>query len=724
VLEISSPAGTPEGVIAAVQNGADAVYLGFNEFNACMDVDNFTFDEFGRSVEYCRIRGVKTYLTLNTIASDHELPVIAHQVKEASRYGVDAVIVQDLGVMQAVKEAVPGLPLHASTRMSVHNLEGVKMAAAMGFSRVIVARELSRKKLIHICRYSPIEIEIFVHGTLCMGYSGQCYMSALVSNKSANRGYCSQPCQLNYSTAGHTITHPLALKDNCLVRYLEDIESIGVKSIKIEGRSRRPEYTALVTGIYSRAIRGEKSPSQEGIRMLQKSFSRQGFTDGYYTDRRGTEMLGVREEDKRSDTALFSATRKSYLNGEFQRVPIRFVGSIRSGKPVKLAAADDRKNSAVVYGPIPEQAFHKELTNAVLQTQLHKTTGTPFVCLGVKGNVEPGLTITMSAFDEMRREIFAEILEQRKPVHMRAESEYTPSRLPFDEVLPHEDINLEMFFPSDETPDGKQNPKHKDLPVITVSLTGVDQLSKELEELCPKIIYIPVTELDYETPKLQNLVDNELVTVAVSLPRVIHDNEKKKIAQMLDKAKKLGIENALVSNIGHIQFAKKHGMTVRGDFGFNVYNSETLYVLEKLGLKSATISFELPLNEIRELSKPIDTELITYGRLPLMITENCIVRNSTDACTCDSFTGLIDEQGALYPVEPDYGCRNILLSSKKLFMADKRRTISSLGIWAERLNFTTENALECVTVMKRYMGLSDFTPTGYTRGLFYRVEDL
>jgi len=724
VLEITSPAGSPEGVIAAVQNGADAVYLGFNEFNACMDVDNFTFDEFGRSLEYCRIRGVKTYLTLNTLAADRELPVIAYQAKEASRYGVDAIIIQDLGVMQAVKQAVPGLPLHASTRMSVHNLEGVKMAAAMGFSRVILARELSRKKILHICRYSPIEIEIFVHGTLCMGYSGQCYMSALTGKQSSNRSYCSKPCQLNYSTAGHTITYPLALKDNCLVRYLEDIEAIGVKSVIIEGRSRRPEYTALVTGIYSRAIRREKSPSQEGLQMLQKSFARNGFTDGYYTDRYGTDMLGVREEDKRSDTALFSATRKSYLNGEYQRVPIRFVSSVLKDKPVKLAAIDDRKNTAVVYGPIPEKAFHKELTNAVLQTQLHKTVGTPFVCMGVKGIVDPDLTVPMSVFTDMRREVFAEILEQRRPLQMRAEGEYTPSRLPFDEVLPDEEANLEALFSPGKAAADKYKPKSPLTPVITVSLTGVDQLSKELEELCPKIIYIPVTELDYESPKLQSFVDNKQLTIAVSLPRIIHDNEKKKIATTLDKARKLGIENALVSNIGHVQFAKKHGMTIRGDFGFNVYNSETLYVLQKLGLRSVTLSFELPLNEIREMSKPIETELITYGRLPLMITENCIVRNSTDACTCDSFSGLVDKQGAQYPVEPDYGCRNVLLNSKKLFMADKRRTISSLGIWAERLYFTTENALECVTVLKRYMGLSDFTPPGFTRGMYYRDEDL
>jgi len=703
VLEILSPAGSPEGVIAAVQNGADAVYLGFAEFNACTDADNFTFDEFGRSLEYCRIRGVKTYLTLNTLASDRELPVIAHQVKEASRYGVDAVIVQDFGVMSAVKDAVPGLPLHASTRMGIHNLEGVKMAAAMGFSRINLSRQLSRKKLSHICRYAPVEIGIFIHGKLCMSYSGQCYMSGLIGNQSSNRGHCSEPCQRDFGTAGHTITYPLSLKDNCLIRYLSDIEAIGVTSILIEGRSKRPEYSALVTGLYSKAVRSVKPYTQESMRTLQKTFSRQGFTDGFYVDRRNTEMLGVREEDDRSDSALFVSTRKSYLNGEFQRVPIRFVGSVEADKPIKLAAIDDRKNGAVAYGPIPEKAFHRDITPAVLQTQLHKTAGTPFVCMGVKSTVEPGLTVPASAFNDMRQELFAEILEARRPIVMRAEGDYTPSRDLYDEMIP------------EEKPERELQP-----PLITVSVSGAEQLSSELADLCPEIIYIPVSEFDYDSAILHRFIENDKTTVAVALPRIIHDNEKKQISAVLKRTEKMGIKTALVGSIGHIQFIKNHGMEVRGDFGLNVYNSETLYVLQKLGLKSATLSFELRLAEIRELSKPIDTELITYGRLPMMITENCIVRNCTDACTCDSFAGLSDENGALYPIEPEFGCRNVLYHPKKLYMADKRRTISSLGIWAQRLSFTTENAIECITVTKRYMGMVNYTPTGYTRGMYFR----
>jgi len=706
VLELLSPAGSPEGVIAAVQNGADSIYLGLKQWSDCVSADNFTLDELGRALEYCRIRGVKAYLALDAHVADIELPVIAHQVKDASRFGIDAIIISDLGVMRAVKQAVPEVKIHASSRMGIHNLEGVKMAAAMGFSRVTLASELSRKKIYHICKHSPIEIEVFVHGETCMSYTGQCYMSALLENGSDAKGNCKEPCRESYSWAGHEITHPLSLKDTCLIRYLTDIESIGVTSIKIIGRAERPEFTALVTGMFSRAAHSGKSPSQDSMDMLKNAFSRQGYSDRYYTGRKGTGALGLREMETKSDTRLFSSTRKSYLNGEFQRIPIRFVGSITSGEQAKIAAADDKGNTAVAYGAVPEQSFHKEkeLTNAVLQTQLHKTQGTPFICMGVKGTVEPGLTLPLDEFNDMRLELFADILEQRRTVYMRVEGEFSPNGGMYIEQ-PDDDL---LF------------PISKNAPALTISVTRADQLSTELESLNPKLIYIPISEFDFDSPILRNILENDIIGVATTLPRVIHDDEKKKVSKILEKAHSLGVRDALVSNIGHIQFASGHGMSVRGDFGLNVYNSETLYALYLLGLKSATIPFEMPLTEIRSIIKSIDTEIITYGRLPLMYTENCIVRNCTEACTCDSFSGLVGKQGAVFPIVADFGCRNILLSSKKLFMADKHKRLLSLGIWAQRLSFTTENAIECVAVTRRYTGKGSYAPPGYTRGAYFK----
>ena len=693
MLEILSPAFSPEGVIAAVQNGADAIYLEFDDSAERTKKKNFTHDDFGRVLEYCRVRGVKTYLALNSLAYDRELPHIAERAKVASRLGIDAIIVQDLGVMIAARRAAPEVPIHAGEQMCVHNLEGAKIAAAMGLKRVIIAPELSHKKIAYICKNSPIEIEVPVHGALCISYSGQCYMSSLNGRGSNNRGFCSEPCRLNYNAVGHTIKHPLSLKDNCLINYLDDLSRMGVKAVKIESRTKRPEYSAIVTATYSKVAHRGRFPKYDDLRVIQTTFSQQGFTDGYYAERKDQDMLGVREEDNKSDSVIFETARKNYLNGELQRVPVRFVGTISKGKKVKIAAADDKKNTAVAYGPVPEPAFHRELSITSLQTQLHKTGGTPFYCVGVRGTVEPGLSLPVTIWGDMRRKLLAEILEQRKLITERAEGEFTPCE--------HE-------------------PGRTEPPLLTVSVMRVEQLSEDMAELCPNTIYVPVMELGDETPALRAALGNTEINVVAALPRVIHDSERKNVSEMLNRAFDMGITDALIGNIGHILFARSHGFNARGDFGLNVLNSEALIALRNLGLKSATLSFELRLSEIRELSKPIDTELIVYGRLPLMLTETCIVKNSTGACTCDSFSGLVDGQGALFPVMPEFGCRNVLLNSKKLFMADKRRTTATLGLWAERLMFTTENALECVTVMKRYIGRSNYTPSGYTRGLYYK----
>ena len=692
MLEILSPAGSPEGVIAAVQNGADAVYLGVGGFAAQTGARNFDWDETGRSLEYCRVRGVKTYLMLNTLAYDDELVQLAEQAKEACRLGIDAIIVHDLGVMMAVRQAAPQVSLHAGMHLGVHNLEGVKMAAAMGFKRAVIAKELSRKKIAYICKYSPIEVEIFVHGEQCIAYCGQCYMSSL-SGKSDNRGLCTKPCRLSYNAVGHSMQYPLSIKDNCLIQYLDDLSGLGVAAVNIEGIAKRPEYSAMVTGSYSKVAHKNRFPSQDDLRALQTMFSKQGFTDGYYTDILDAEMLGMREEEKKADAVMLSTARKNYLNGEYQRVPVRFLVAVAKDKRVKIAAGDDRRNSALLYGPVPEPAFHKELTLTALQTQFHKTSGTPFICVGVKGTVEPDLILPLAVWEDIRRKLLADIVEQRKAISQRAEGEYAPT----------------------EHVEGSEEPL-----MLSISVARIEQLSMEMANLDPDIVYIPVTEIPDDSPILKAMLENANTNVSAALPQVIHDNERKNLSEMLHKAKSMGITDVLVGNIGHIQFARSHGMNVRGDFSLNAFNSQTLEALRILGLVSVALSFELSLEKMRELSKPIDTELIAYGRLPLMLTQTCIVKNCTGACTCESFSGLVDEQGSVLPVLPEFGCRNTLLSAKKLFMADKRRDLAALGVRALRLMFTTENANECLAVMQRFMGLSDHTPSGYMRGLYYR----
>ncbi len=693
MLEILSPAGSPEGVIAAVQNGADAVYLGFGDFNARRNAKNFTLEDFRKAAEYCRVRGVSVYVTFNTLCTDRELPEVAEQAKIAGRLGADAFIVQDIGVLKAVRQASPDVAIHASTQMGVHNLEGVQMAAAMGISRVVLARELSVQEIGYICKHSPIEIEVFTHGALCMGYSGQCYMSSVIGRRSGNRGLCAQPCRLNYSTGGHDAEYLLSLKDNCLIGYVGQLEEIGVKSLKIEGRMRRPEYAAIVTGIYSRAVKDKKTPTADDMRALESAFSRQGFTDGYYTRKKGTDMFGVRVDDEKGGQIIFSTARKNYLSGEFQRVGVRFAAAVKPGEPSKLAAVDDNGNSAVTEGPVPEPAFHKELTATALQTQLHKTGGTPFFCAGVKSVVEPGLMLPTSAINEMRRNVLSELMDKRTALEPRAEGEFVPG---------YHLINRE------------------DKPLYTVSVLKAEQLTPALAELKPAVVYVPAEQIDKNPAALKPFLDDPDIAVAVRVPRVIFDSQKKDVAAMLEKAAGLGIKQALIGNLGHLQFVKSFGFAPRGDFGLNVFNSQSLRAMKDVGLLSATASFEMRAEQIRDLSKPLDLEMIAYGRLPLMMTENCIINCSTRVHACDNFTGLLDRQGASFPVVPEYKCRNVVLNSRKLFLADRLGKLKSIGLWAHRLMFTTENALECVTVMKSYLAQNDFKPASYTRGLYFR----
>ena len=693
MLEILSPAGSGEGVVAAVQNGADAVYLGFGSFNARRNAKNFTEEEFRRAVEYCRIRGVKVYVTINTLVTDRELPSAAEQAKLAAKYGADGLIVQDLGVIKALRQAIPDIPIHGSTQMSVHNLEGVKVAAAMGLTRIVLARELNRREIAYICKNSPIEIEIFAHGALCMCYSGQCYMSAVIGRRSGNRGLCAQPCRQKYSTGAHGTEYPLSLKDNCLIKYLDEIEKMGVKCIKIEGRMRRPEYSAIVTGIYSRAIKEKALPRDEDFRALRAAFSRQGFTDGYYKGAKGPDMFGVRTEEEKGDQVIFATAKKNYLNGEYQRVPVKFAGMVKQGETAMLAAVDDRGFTAAAEGLVPELAFHKELTPAVFQTQLHKTGGTPFKCVGVKSRIDPGLSLPMASINEMRRTVLMDIMKQRRQF---------------------EPVPVGDFTAPEHVPNSTRQP------VYTVSVLKASQLSRELSQLRPSVLYVPAEEFEKGEKYLRPFLECGDTEVCVVLPRIIHDDEAKKCTALLKKAAELGVKQALVGNIGHILYAQSLGFDVRGDFGLNIYNSNTLDVFKNMGLVSATLSFEMRLEQIRDISKMMDTEIIVYGRLPLMITENCIIKNSLGVCACDNFDGITDKMGAKFPVVREFGCRNVILNSQKLHMADKMRDVDRLGLWGARICFTTENSRECVEIMKRYMGIGSYEPNGRTRGLYYR----
>ena len=692
MLELLSPAGSMESVEAAVQNGADAVYFGYGAFNARRNAKNFTPEQAAQAVSYCHLRGVKVHLTLNTLLTDRELPLAAQLAAQASDMGVDALIVQDLGVVRMLKQATPDLPLHASTQMSVHSLDGVKRCADLGFQRVVLSRELSREEIRYICANSPIEIEVFVHGALCMCYSGQCYMSAVIGRRSGNRGQCAQPCRLPYGYGRFESTrYPLSLKDNCLAGELDELRRMGVASIKIEGRMKRPEYVAIVTRAYRTVLNGGKlTPSD--LQELETAFSRQGFTDGYFRGQTGSDMFGRRQEGE--DTAdLFASARATYEQGEPQRIGVRFYAMIRRGEPAQLAVEDPDGNLCRTRGPVPEQAVYRSLTPQDLEQQLKKTGGTPYLCTAVRSSLDPDLMLPASAINAMRRDVIAELTAERgraAPAHLNA----------YDEPPRYDGIAGE--------------------PQLTIAVRTAGQITSRMLSMKPTVLYVPLSEL-VEHPELRQRVSVETQLAAI-LPRVIWSGELAPVARQLRTVYEMGVRQVLAGNLGQLHIARAAGFAVRGDFGLNIVNSRAMRYLREQGLDSQLLSFELTLPQIRDISKAVPAELLIYGRLPLMLMENCVMKNRTGICACQTGTvRLVDRVGEEFPIVKDPGtCRNVLLNGKKLYLLDKKDALRGMGLWALRLQFTTENPGEIDKVLMDYQGRAVFDAGSYTRGLYSR----
>ena len=690
MIELLAPAGSMDALRAAVQNGANAVYLGCGPFNARQSAKNFTPQTLKDAVKYCHIRGVDVHLTLNTLVSDKEIPQLAEMIRHAASCCVDAFIVQDLGVVQLCRQIAPHIAVHGSTQMTVHSLSGVQLCAAMGMTRVVLSRELSREEIRYICTHSPIEIEVFAHGALCMCYSGQCYMSAMIGGRSGNRGRCAQPCRQSYGYHHWENKYPLSLKDNCLVHYLQELEEMGVASIKLEGRMKKAEYVATVTAVYRKAL-DEATVTPSMMDALMTAFNRQGFTDGYYTGRVNRKMFGIREDTK-EDPQWLQAARNSYEAGETQLVDIAFRGVV-SVDGSSLTATDPEGRTCTVEGPIPELARNIPLTGQALAQRIAKTGGTPYRCIEVRTHVDPGLTISAAAVNAMRRDVLNQLTA------LRARREDHPLRKPA--AIPH-------------------YKGQKGVPGLTIQVTSREQLTPRLVNTESTLLYVPIHILMEDSKLLQTLARRG--RVAAVLPRIVHDGEMPKLQHDMMILNEMGIRDVLVGNLGLLIPAREAKMRIHGDFGLNIFNSASMNVLRDLELASATASFEMTLPQIRDMSKAVNTELIAYGRLPLMVTEHCLIKNRTGECSCqNTSTKLTDKTGAEFPIIKDGGnCRSVLLNGKKLSWLDRQDDLAKLGLWAIRLYFTTENTREVDRVLGDYLDPQPFDPGACTRGLYLR----
>lgn len=694
-LELLSPAGSPEALTAAVQAGADAVYLGVGPLNARRNAKNFTLDTLAEAVAYCHLRGVKVYLTLNTLVTDRELAQGAETAARASEAGVDAILVQDLGMAKLLRETCPDVPLHASTQMTVHSLDGVKACADLGMTRVVLARELSRSAMEDLCAKSPVELEVFVHGALCMCYSGQCWLSAVLGGRSGNRGLCAQPCRLAFRWPGDKKdSRPLSLKDLSLAGRLRELEDMGVACLKIEGRMKRPEYVSVVTGIYAAALGEHRDPTAEELRQLEAAFSRQGFTQGYYDDAKGPAMFGSRKEGAKDPEDLFRKARQTYSRGEHKLTPLVFSAQVRAGSPLTVTVRDDAGHACTAQGQIPEPARSRPVTAEQVTGQLQKTGGTVYRAAEVRAEVDDGLSVPLSAVNALRRKVLAGLDAARVA---------PPPRRVFPFQPPAKGKGLDAP------------------PAFSLSFRRWAQISRDCLDQGPALVYLPVGEMAAHQGELAQLAaDYPNIRFGAVFPRVAWDRELPQLEQALDAARRAGVSDALLGHIGQLPLAKKYGVTPRGDFGLGWLNSLTAGELARMGFASATVSFEAKLAQVRDLDKPLAAELLVYGRLPLMLTENCILKHHGQGCRCEGPQDLRDRKGEEFPVEPAWGCRNELFNAKVLWLADKAADWQRLGVAYARLAFLRETPQECAEVFRAYRRGGGAAPGSFTRGLYYR----
>lgn len=671
-IEILAPAGSQESLVAAVRSGADAVYLGIQSFNARRSADNFDSDGLKNAVNYCHKHGVRVHLTLNTLVSDGELEEAQDAVRLACEAGVDAIIVQDLGLADIIHRTAPDMAMHASTQMSVQTLDGLKLLKKLGFTRAVLPREMSKEEIKYLCDNSPIELECFVHGALCMCVSGQCYFSALLGSRSGNRGACAQPCRLPFG-AQYGTGHDLSLKDLSLVDYIKEMAEMGVCSFKIEGRMKRPEYVAAAVKACRNSVDGiEDSQLKSDLRSV---FSRSGFTDGYYKSKLGIDMFGTRQKD--DVTAAASVLKKLSKLYEKEtadcRVDFAFTGVM--GEPISLAARAGGKNVYVESEIQPQPALNKATTVDGVKAQIEKCGGTRFYAGEIDIELDDGVFIPVSELNKLRREV----LEQLENSTVSSVKEY------HNEYISHKPHNggrkrLICRFTNTET-----IPENWDYIEQVIVPLGKEQKVKRSAR------------------------------VSVEVPRGIFGSDEK-IFRQLVAAKEFGIKEAWAGTLDGIALIQRAGLKANAFFGSNIFNSHSVAVLEGLGVNKILLSAELTLSQAQSIGCDAPRGVFAYGRLPLMLCRNCPQKNGKTCAECKQTGKLTDRRGVEFPIDCHSGASEIL-NSVPAFMADRLTEIRGMDFML--LYFTDESSEKCSEIINSY--LKSGKPHGeFTRGLMYR----
>ena len=677
--EVLAPVGNAEMLYAAVRSGADAVYLGAKDFSARRNAENFDKEALKEAIEYCHIRGVRVYLTLNIVIKNSELCSAFDLAKEAYNLGIDGVIVADLGLARLLHEKIPALPLHASTQMTVHTPSALIPLKELGFEQVVVSRETSKEDLKALCEKAKelgIKIEVFVHGALCMSMSGQCLLSAYLGSRSGNRGLCAGPCRLPFKVTGGT-GYDLSLKDLSLLDYITELCEMGAASFKIEGRMKRPEYVASATAAVRQAVDNAYT-DPELKTILRDVFSRQGFTDGYYKNKTGREMFGIRtKEDVTSANRAFPLIHELYRN-ERQSVPIEIYAEVLKDKPLKVTFFDG-ESKVTAQGGVPAAAKSASAESEGVLARLSKLGGTPYYAEKTTARVDEGLFVSAGELNSLRREA-AELLSLERAKVKRDKSD--------------------AFYPC-ETP---EPPKSKE-PKIFLRVEKISQIPDDLSDVAALIV------------PLEENIDSLAVTgipLIAEIPRGIISESA--VLQRLEHFESKGFTLALCGNLAAIELCKKAGLSPIADTGLNLANSEAVKTAELFGAVAAVISSEEQLQDIKNVSSKIQKGIIAYGNIPLMLFKNCPLKNGISCKDCDKKGKITDRMGIEFPVRCRMGYSE-LLNSRPIYLADRKDDFCFLDFII--LYFTFETKEQTKRIISAYS--KGLAPEGeYTRGLYYR----
>ena len=670
--EILAPAGGMEQLIAAVRCGADAVYLGTGGFNARRNAANFTAASLREAVAYCHGRGAKVYVTVNTLVMDTEWAALESAAAEIAAAGADAVIVQDLAVMEFFRENYPTLRLHASTQTAVHNVEGALELQELGCECVVLARELTLEEMAKISEAVNIRTEAFVHGAHCMSVSGACYLSGMLGGRSGNRGLCAQPCRLDWRCGEGN--HVLSLKDMSLISHIREMAEAGVGSFKIEGRMKRAEYVAAAVTACKNALEG-KAYDEERLRAV---FSRSGFTDGYLTGRRDGAMFGIRTKEDVTGAEKVLGELRGLYRGETPRVAVDM--SFAATPEGSSLTVSDGTRTVTVPGETPQRALRRETDEAGARKNLVKTGGTPFYVEKFSAAIDPGLMLPAAALNEMRRKALEELLGARSetvPVPARV----VPPRSIPAHIAPERCALRARFSRASQIPEGEDY----------------------------DMVILPAGEI---TPELLARWGEKL---AAELPGVLFPEDEAAFAKKLAAMEEQGLRDIVADNIYGVRLGRRLGLRVHGGMGLNILNTRALDCYGRLGLADAALSFELAMSRAKAVGGTLPRGIVAYGYLPLMRWRNCPLRANVGCGKCRGEGVLTDRLGVKFPVECTERKSSTLLNSVPLHIAEKDLS----GFAYLLLYFTRESREECGRVTEDYR-LGRRAAGERTGGLYYR----